>query len=268
MVEMIRSLQDRTRALENNVRSVKTQQIWGKGIGVEARSIVDDYFRGMRAQLGALLGDNDSVARADSIMQSILESSHKNVSAANFRALLKKASVALHELEGIILYEGALHSPNAIEDHVDVQIVETLNRMLPSACLSYKQALIDLSESSRLSWRGPAADLRETLREVLDHLAPDADVTAQAGFRLEPNASGPTMKQKVRYVLSRRGYVRTAMDAPADAVTAVEAILGSFVRSVYTRSSVSTHTPSDKTEALRIRSFVRLALTELLEISE
>ena len=63
-------------------------------------------------------------------------------------------------------------------------IIGTLTSLLPSSARSYEQAIRDLQSADRLSWRGPATDLRESLRETLDHLAPDADVAAtwfQAG---------------------------------------------------------------------------------------
>lgn len=149
---------------------------------------------------------------------------------------------------------------------VDLQIVGTLQSIVPSAALSYQQAVSDLQGATRLSWRGPATDLREALRETLDYLAPDEDVKAISGYKQEPNTSGPTMKQKVRFVLKNRGASK-AVSAPTEsAIDGVEESLGTFIRSVYTRSSVSTHTPTDKTEVLRVRDLVRVVLVELLEI--
>jgi hypothetical protein len=86
------------------------------------------------------------------------------------------------------------------------------------------------------------------------------------GYRQEPDTTGPTMKQKVRFVLKNRGTSKAAA-APAEAATdAVEAALGTFVRSVYTRSSVSTHTPTDRNEVVRVADLVRVVLCEMLEI--
>ncbi len=149
-------------------------------------------------------------------------------------------------------------------DAADRRIIDVLREMIPSAALSYEQAARDLQSTERLSWRGPATDLREALRETLDHLAPDADVTAQAGFRCDPGATGPTMKQKVRFVLRKRGVTSAATEAAA--VIAVDESVGTFVRSVYTRSSVSTHTPTLRREVIRVRDWVRTALRELLQI--
>lgn len=158
-------------------------------------------------------------------------------------------------------------NPNADAlEAVDGQIISALDSFLPSAALSYRQASIDLAGGSRLSWRGPATDLREALRETLDHLAPDDEVESQAAYRRDPDTKGPTMKQKVRYLLSKRNLPRSATETSEKAAEAVEDAMGAFVRSVYTRSNLSTHTPTDRREVLRIRDLVRVCLRELLEL--
>lgn len=74
------------------------------------------------------------------------------------------------------------------------------------------------------------------------------------------------MKQKVRYVLKSRGTPSGAMETPESAVVGVEDFVGGLTRSVYTRSSVSTHTATTQAEASRVLAWVRLVLCELLEI--
>jgi hypothetical protein len=186
-------------------------------------------------------------------------------SAATYRLALKELDHQLHGAEKQALIVGssnrALHP-----EPVDALILGTLSSLLPSAARSYEQALADLKVSERLSWRGPATDLREALRETLDHLAPDDEVVEAPGFKLEKETTGPTMKQKVRYILRKRGLGKTAMQSPEAATQAVDEIVGTFVRGVYTRSSISTHTPTDRAEILRIRDWVRVALCELLEV--
>ena len=49
-----------------------------------------------------------------------------------------------------------------------------------------------MGDQTRISYRGTAAELREVLRELLDHLAPDADVL-KSGIRLEAGQTTPTM---------------------------------------------------------------------------
>lgn len=77
----------------------------------------------------------------------------------------------------------------------DDRIVEKLEAIVPSAALSYKQAIFDLRDDQRLSFRGPALELRESLREILDVLAPDNEVTGSAGYVQERDRTGPTMKK-------------------------------------------------------------------------
>jgi hypothetical protein len=109
--------------------------------------------------------------------------------------------------------------------------------------------------------------LREALREVLDHLAPDKEVTGQPGFTLESNQSKPTMRQKVRFILASRGKGKT-QTAPAEHSTAiVEQSVGALARSVYDRSSLSTHVGTTKQEVQQVKAYVDVVLTELLEIA-
>jgi len=49
-------------------------------------------------------------------------------------------------------------------------------------------------------------------------------------------------------------------------VQSVEDMIGGITRSVYTRSSVSTHTPTNRDEVLRLHAWVRLILCELLAL--
>ena len=77
---------------------------------------------------------------------------------------------------------------------------------------------LDLRSPNRMSYRGPATDLRECLREVLDHLAPDDAVTSGSGFVLEKDRTSPTMKQKVRFILRSRGLGKTALESPEASV--------------------------------------------------
>ena len=145
--------------------------------------------------------------------------------------------------------------------------MSTLAGLVPSAGLSYEQACIDLRSVSRRSYRGAAAELREALREVLDHLASDRDVTAQSGFKLEADQKKPTMKQKVRFILVSRGKGKTQTAPAENSTSLVEERVGALARSVYDRSSLSTHVGTTKQEVQQVKAYVDVVLTELLEIA-
>jgi hypothetical protein len=127
----------------------------------------------------------------------------------------------------------------------DEQIISKLDVLVPSAALSYKQAVFDLKDNSRVSFRGPALELREALREILDHLAPDDDVTAAPGYVHEKERIGPTMKQKVRFIMKKKGK-RSSSDAPEQAVTTFEEAIAALTRAVYERSSKAAHAASER----------------------
>jgi hypothetical protein len=228
------------------------------------RAIVERYFNEVRPSIGETSTAAQHIDGVDTAMQALLALCHKKGSVQKYRELLREAKGHLVHLDsGIVARAGGQSSNDRTEQ--DVRIVTTLRALLPSAALSYEQALLDLSAGERLSWRGPATDLREALRETLDHLAPDKDVQESAGYKQESNASGPTMKQKVRYILRNRGQSKAKAATTEDATAAIDEALGTFVRSVYTRSSVSTHTPTDRGEVMRLRDLVRVVFGELLE---
>lgn len=229
------------------------------------RNLAEQYFNEVRPQItdSAIMAEH--VEAVDTSMQELIALCHKRGSVQRYKDLLRAAKRHLVHLDtGLV--SNSRRDGSGLRTDVDKSIVTTLRALQPSAALSYEQALIDLEQPERLSWRGPAADLREALREVLDRLAPDDEVQSAAGYKPVQGTSGPTMKQKVRYILRNRG-ISSGRSAPAENATeAVDEMLGSFVRSVYTRSSVSTHTPTEKAEVLRVLDFIRVVLGELLEV--
>ncbi len=231
------------------------------------RALVEKYFDEIRPiVIGASEIDQD-VGVVDDDMQKLLMLCHKRGSVKAYKQLLTKSRKALIVLDARVISNATSNNDAQNENQIDSKIIQTLQMIVPSAALSYQQALVDLQQENRLSWRGPATDLRESLRETLDYLAPDKDVEKMQGYKQVKDTHGPTMKQKVRYILKNRGASKSH-SAPAEtAIESIENAVGSFVRSVYTRSSVSTHTPTEKTEVTRIRDFVRVVLCELLEIN-
>ncbi len=252
--------------MRKDLNSIASQQLNSQKRRDALRGLVEDYFNNIRPSLISASEQDQDVGNVDNLMQELLVLCHKRGSVKRYRTLLSKARKALIGLDARLLVS-PIGSENIDPDNsVDTMIMETLEQIVPSAALSYKQALQDLQADERFSWRGPATDLREALRETLDYLAPDSDVIAMPGYKQSPDTTGPTMKQKVRFILKSRDITR-ALSAPAETATeSIETAVGSFVRSVYTRSNVSTHTPTDKAEVVRIRDFVRVVLCELLEV--
>jgi len=146
------------------------------------------------------------------------------------------------------------------------RIIQTLYKMTPSAAFSYEQALIDLREPMRRSYRGVAHELRETLRETLDQLAPDSDVMAERGFKLEEGRSRPTMRQRASFILRKRNVPAETRQSPELAAAAIEEITASLARSTYERGSKSAHGIATSREVRRMKMYVDAVLADLLEV--
>jgi hypothetical protein len=226
----------------------------------EISDLAQNYF----AEISGHIADGEQRLNADQAGHYLLELRHKRGTTAKASNELKRLRDALRAVDLQKVKSAGV--PTNRTSSIDVLIVQTLDKMVPSAALSYRQALADIQESHRLSWRGTATELREALRETLDHLAPDLEVLAQPGFKLEGEMKGPSMKQKVRYVLSARGVSKTASAVPEDASSAVEAAFASLVRSLYTRGSMSTHVNTSRSEVERVLMWVRAVFQELLEL--
>lgn len=249
-----------------DLNRLKGEQLNSIKVRDSLRELVEKYFNEVRPTVISDRDQNEEIRKTDDDMQAILVLCHKRGSLKRYKQLLTEAKKRLIVVDSQVVSSSALQANSRQLDSSDSQIISTLQSMIPSAALSYHQAVIDLQSDSRLSWRGQAADLREALRETLDFLAPDDQVEEMPGYKQVKDTKGPTMKQKVRFIMKSRGVAKATSGTAETATEAVEGALGGFVRSVYTRSSVSTHTPTEKNEVLRIRDFVRVVLSELLEV--
>jgi len=231
------------------------------------RDFVKQYFSEVRPVLENADITSSNIEAADDACQELV----RLANGTNKRVSYKKQLRLLRALRPSVEVELARVSSQpkkTINRNSDIEdkILATLGSLLPSAALSYQQVILDLRES-RLSYRGTAVELREVLREVLDQLAPDSEVTAQTGFKLEPNTTKPTQKQKALFVLKARSTPRNAMKPTENSIEMTEEIIARMARSVYEKSSISTHVMTDRHEVARIKMFIDGVLVELLAIS-
>lgn len=266
MVQVLKSyIQDIEKA-RKELNSVEGKQLQSQKHRDELRLLVEKYFSEVRPSVVSKKEQDEFIKKVDNIMQELLVLCHRRGLVKRYRQILINARQHLIAVDTRAVATAASATNNREMDIVDKQIISTLQSIVPSAALSYQQAITDLQTDSKVSWRGPATDLREALRETLDRLAPDNDVKSMPGYKQNPDTEGPMMKQKVRFIMKSRGASKAVSEPAEAAADAIEEVLGSFVRTVYTRSNVSTHTPTDKTEVLRVRDLVRVVLCELLEI--
>jgi hypothetical protein len=214
---------------------------------------------------GSLSSDSAEVARADKAFSELHMLSRKKPSKQKCLEALAEAKNSLVAIEGAFLARTSFRATGG-PSPIDEKVISSLSKVCPPAAASYSQGLADLEMQNRVSWRGSATEFREALRETLDTLAPDKEVEAMPGYKREPDTHGPTMKQKAKFILRSRGTKGAQIDHIVGVVENVEDMVSGITRSVYRRSSVSTHTPTDRSEVVRLHLWVRLMLCELLAL--
>jgi Predicted pPIWI-associating nuclease len=264
-------------SLRSAISQYQTIHVNAASTRSRAQQAVQVYFREVRPQLTALGFADEQLAPSDAYMQRLLELAQGRSGRSTY----------LRVLQGLLKERGALAGYRERRlgewgtpptdrgralDATEQRILDTLKAMLPDAAASYEQAVADLGGTDRLSWRGTAVELREVVREVLDHLAPDEAVTKQEGYKAEKDPAGrdrtgPTMRQKASFVFQSRGLSPSKRKAPQEALSIIDALTATFVRSIYERGSSSTHGAPTKGDIEKLKMYVDIALVELLETS-
>jgi hypothetical protein len=249
--------------LRRVVRAARSVNISAREDRDIASETAQRYFSDNRANIETVA--QDEIQALDSAFQGILTLS----SAINRKSSYVKHLKAIQKLYPRVtgkLAVGTAGSEKPTISSEEQRIAQTLQGLVPNAANSFKQALIDLTDTKRFSYRGPAVELRESLRETLDFLAPNKDVVKMDGYKQEPKVTGPTMKQKVRFILRARGMKDET--APEQAASAIEEIVGGFARSVYTMSNTGTHGSKERSDVMRIRRYVIVVLHDILAMPE
>ncbi len=246
--------------------NVNDQSSKDRAIGLATR-----YFKEIRPRLVANSGETDALLRHDEEWQQLVRLAHGNNAR---RTYLKTIGALRKELSDYNI--SALSTPvvaaaqaaaGTSPSREEILILKTLESLVPSAAASYRQGLSDLIGPERLSYRGSAAEFRESLRETLDQLAPDADVEGQEWFKPEDGQKKPTMRQKVRYILTSRDRNKTQRNSAEKMLALIEGLSGEVMRAVYNRTSLATHIHQSKGEVQKIKRYIDTVLFDLLEIA-
>lgn len=257
-------------SIDKKVRSTKATHVSRKALRNQVRDFIKTYFEKYRPTFLARLQDERHLESMDGSMQELLTCCNKTTARKKYFRALKSVREHLNALEpSFLLAYSKLSSDD--EPRIPLQekaIIDTLEKICPTAARSYIQGLLDLGDEKRQSWRGTATEFREALRETLDHLAPDDAVTEQPGFKVEKDRNRPTMKQKVVFVLKNRKVGSNALRTAKSHIDLIEEKTGAFVRSVYDRSSASTHGAPSRDEVTSIKNHVTLILAELLQVAQ
>ncbi len=268
---MLGLLLDLLNPLLSKVRRGTSVNINDRPTKEEIVEIASLYFSEYREPVLKALGETDGLLEVDLEWQDLLKLAQGNNPRKSYTKTLSALRKRLSELNVASLShvsaKGVHGSTLSDMSSQEQLLIKTLEALVPFAAAGYKQGILDLGSHDRLSYRGTASEFREALRETLDHLAPDEEVKKQPNFKLEEKQTTPTMKQKVRFVLTSRGKNKTQREAAEKSVAVVESLVGEVARAVYNRASLATHVEANRVEVQRIKRYVDTILFDLLEIS-
>jgi hypothetical protein len=231
----------------------------------ETKQVAQLYFRRVRPLL--MQWPLDELVEPVSIaLQTLLEQSEARSLTSSYKRNTKTIRKLIPKITSQLEIHGGNSAIAANTSPADQEIIDILNDLVPSAARSYQQAVTDLADPKRISFRGPALELRESLREVLNHLAPDALVTKAPNFKLETGRLKPTTRQKVRFIFKAREQSATESAAPEDAANTIDALIADMTRSVYDHGSLATHVSKGKRSVDQLKRYVDVIFHDLLEL--
>jgi hypothetical protein len=254
-----------TAALARAASSGRTKNLSVVEAQPVATAIAKIYFGSIRTDIDVVKSRAGLVDEIDFVVQALLElASHPSEKLAYLGQLNELRPLFLEATVDLMKYRG---TATLVLSQTERSILDTMGALLPHCAASYEQALRDISQGGRVSWRGTATELRETLREIMDHFAPDDKVSASPGFQLERNQTRPTQKQKVKFILKARRSSDAAVSVAQASLEIVEEAVATLARSTYQRGSISTHVATSGKEIKNLKRYVDALLAELLEIT-
>lgn len=142
-------------------------------------------------------------------------------------------------------------------------VLDRLRKLSPPLAESFEQALRDLNDSGRLSYMGPAGEVREVLRAAIQQLAPEAEVKAQSWFKGHSQGGKlhPTQAERTRYAVQNRGG-STHRAKATDGL--IEELLGKISRETYQVGSKSFHAGAIQGEVEKLAGWIFALLDEVL----
>lgn len=268
---MTRDLLERLAGLQSQLRRGHAVNVNDRQTKEEAIAVGSAYFSTYHKALVKALGESELLLAHDKNWQDLIRLAHGNNARKSYLKIIRELQRELAELNVASLsrFSERPTRSDGLSDLTPAEqlIIRTLESTVPCAGASYRQAILDL-RTERLSYRGTASEFRESLRETLDHLAPDNDVMAQPGFALEQNQTTPTMKQKARYILKVRGKNKSQRETAETSIELIDTLAAQITRAVYNQASLATHVQSSRTEVWKVKRYIDTVFFDLLEISE
>lgn len=232
------------------------------------RALAEGWFRELRPQFVAALGVSDAIEQIDREVDWLRARCSGKSDAAAVRTRLRSVARTI-EREVLPAYDGVRWTQSALDGNAPSQetspLASRLSVVSSAVELSYQQAIRDLEDRDRLTYVGPATELREVLGATIRTLSPEDDA-----IRSEPWFKGhegrPTQAERIRAILADKERAQPAVKA----LEIVNEAIGAVGRLTYSRASAATHlgreSPRDEVE--RIKNWVDAVLEEILPREE
>lgn len=226
------------------------------------RALYETWVRDYLPQFRAVLGEFPALEAVTNQFSELRGKVGRPLDVADTRRTLRDVSRLL-DRDVLTAYAAARWSvaaaPNTTAS-TDDPLVGRLAAVNPDLADSYRQVLSDLGDDRRLSYLGPAGELREVLRGAIHALATDQDVRAASWFKGDDRGR-PTQAERIRFLVERNSV---APDSPAQAAETAELKIGALGRTLYGRASKAFHAGTEREEVLRILRYVQAVLHEVL----
>jgi Predicted pPIWI-associating nuclease len=237
------------------------------------RSVVGAWFSGYRPAFVLIVGEEQHILAVDESMPSLL----KLASGENARRTVIRCVGAAtnHFKEHLLVPLSRAYwsqAPARSLAGLDGGIATRLRLLDDDLADGYKQAVLDIENEDRLSYRGPAAELREMLTSVLHTLAPNAEVQATDWYK-EARRSGtrteatPTRAERTKFILRSRAKGGAVTEAAESYMTSVEERLANVINATYKRGSAATHGGTERGELVQLLPYINALMRELLPSS-
>ncbi len=142
-------------------------------------------------------------------------------------------------------------------------ILARLRRHSSALADSMVQALRDISDQTRLTYMGPAGEVREVMRATIQLFSPDEQVRKQLWFKgyEHDGRIKPTQAERIRYAVQQRGGNK---DQVIRADHVIDSLLGEIGRETYKVGSKALHAGVVRRDVRRLAEWVFVVLGEVL----
>lgn len=142
-------------------------------------------------------------------------------------------------------------------------ILTRLHKLSSSLSASMEQALRDLNDQTRLSYMGPAGEVREVMRAAVQMLAPDEEIRQQPWYVgiSQGSKTNPSQAERIRYAVQQRGGDREQVKGVDDRI---DELIGKIGRQTYTSGSKSFHAGTTRSQVSKLVGWVFALLDEVL----